>query len=176
MSNDSNLLRVLRRTNPVPEPEALVDSAAAEELALKKPGSVVNWRVRGDEYLGDGYRIRLLEPRRWQITYRDAVLAYHHSLKTAFATVERHRRRAMRRNDLLRLAAVFVLVVLGSAAAFEFFEPRSLWGALALAGVFYVAVSTLIRFLAILSGDVNDPYQRAMPWERRRWWQRLLDR
>ena len=106
MTRDSKLLTILHRSNPVPAPQTLVGSDVARELALKKPGSVIDWRERDDEYIGDGYRIRLLEPQKWQITYRDYLLAYHPSLKAAFSMVERHRRETLRRRALLRYAGL----------------------------------------------------------------------
>lgn len=176
MTRESKLLTILHRSNPIPELETLVDSDAARELASKRPGSVIDWQARDDEYFGDGYRIRLLEPRKWQITHRDRLLAYHQSQKAAFSMVERHRREALRRQDLLLYSGIFAVAAVVAAAMVPFIGRGNAFPVLILGVLVFAAISALIRFTAVLSRSVTDPYRRTLPWERGSRWRRLLRR
>ncbi len=164
-----NLLNVLQDTNPIPDPVELEDSDEARELALRRPGSVIAWRVIGDEYHGDGYRIRLLEPRKWEITRRGRLLEHHHSLKAAFAIVEHDRREALRRRDLVFYATTAVLAAIGLILTAYYYDRGNVFWVPGILAVLYVGLSAVVRFFANLSRNINDPYRRRLPWERRRY-------
>ncbi len=173
MSRTNQLLDRLGRANPVPDPADLADSDVAAELAMRRAGSVLNWDISDGEYQADGYRIRLVEPGNWEITFRAAVIAFNGSRKAAFRIAEDHRRQAIRRRDLIRLALTFVLTIAGWIGAGLI--ARELW-VLALPVVLFVSFATLIRFFAVLSRNVMDPYRRLLPWEKRSWRRRLFER
>lgn len=139
-------------------------SDTAVEQSMTKAGSILDWNIRGDDYVADGYRIRLLQPRRWEISHEGAVIAYHFSRKEAFGIVEDHYRDTIRRRDLIRLGFTFVLAILAWIALGSMMEE--LW-VVGLPFVFYVALSSFIRFLAVFSRNASDPYRRRLPWEKR---------
>ena len=141
-----------------------VDHAAE---GLPRPGSVLEWGVERDEYLADGYRIRLLAPAKWEITHRGSVLSTSKSLKMAFSIVERHRRRALRKRDLIFYGTVvFLSLFIGLAIGEAVTAGNGVW-VLALVPVLFLGVSALVRFTATLGGNLDDPYRRRLPWERR---------
>lgn len=166
MNFDVPLMAVLQRSNPVPDPEQLADSDEAKELALRRPGSVLDWQIEDDDYVGDGYRISLLAPSNWEITHQDRHLAYDQSRRSAFAVVERHRREALRRFDLIKWAEVMVGALLVWLVANQLIAPGIAWWLLAFV-LLFVGISTLVRFGAALSRSVVDEYRRPLPWERR---------
>jgi hypothetical protein len=171
MSRYRRLLDALGRVNPVPDAAEMADPDAAAQLAMGRPGSVLDWRISGEEYLAGDYRIRLIEPRKWEITHRGATIAYHPSRASAFVIVEDHCRDAIRRRDLIRLALTFVIAIAGWMTAGLVAEE--MW-VLALPVVLYFTLSSFIRFFAVLSRNVNDPYRRRMPWEKRPRGERLF--
>lgn len=179
MNVDSNLLASLRRSNPMPTPEHLVESDAARALAFRSPLSLLDWRIIGEnEYEANPYRIQLAAPGRWEITFRGTPLAHHHSLKSAFAIVERHYRESIRRRDLLRLGGVVLGVLLLLTAIDQYvakitdwrFDPHgegiTLFWLVVMFVAIFMGLSALIRFFAVLSRNVNDPYRQRAPWER----------
>ncbi len=150
----------IRRIVDVVDPD---DFGTAVEQAIEKAGSVLDWSIRGGDYVADDYRIRLLEPRRWEISHGGAVIAYHFSRNEAFGIVEDHYRDSVRRRDLMRLGLIFVLAILVWIGLGSMMEE--LW-VLGLPFVVYFALSSFIRFFAVFSRNANDPYRRRLPWER----------
>ncbi|NNC91365.1 MAG: hypothetical protein HKN80_02610 [Acidimicrobiia bacterium] len=139
------------------------DHPDADDVAMSVPGSILDWRVRGEDYLAGSYRIRLLEPRKWEVTHQGAVIAFYSSRKAAFGIAEDHWREAIRRRDLIRLALTFVLAF--SAWMIAGLLVEELW-VLALPVVLYFTLSSFIRFFAVFSRNVNNPYRRRLPWEK----------
>lgn len=175
MNTDEGLLEALGRANPVLDPEDLVDSYAASELAMRKHDSVLDWRAEGNDYIADGYRIRLRQQGGWEMSLRGAVIGSDESLKDAFGLVEHHRRRALRRRDLRRYALTFVLAVMAGGVIVGVVDEVGelfLWGAFVL--LVFIALRSLARINAAWSGNPYDPYRRRLPWERRSWGERLL--
>ena len=166
-----SVMTLLQQSNPVPDPAELADSDEARELAMRRPGSVLDWHIHDDEYVGDGYRIRLLEPEKWEVTHRETVLETPRSLKRAFAKVERHRRDTLRRRDLWVWGSLFVAALVTGISVSQLAPAASI---AVLPVVFFVGISALIRVAAALSRSVTDPYQRRLPWEPKPWWRRLL--
>lgn len=167
-------MTLLRDSNPVPDPTTLIGSVAAQELASRRPESVVDWRQHDDGYVGDGYRIRLRSAARWEITLRNRHLHTVPSLRSAFSIVEHHRREALRRGHLIWMTAWFVV---GTTAGFVLSsranDTQSLLLVPSAIACFFVGLAALVRFLAVLGRNLDDPYRRPLPWERVTWWQRF---
>ena len=145
MTFNTSIMTILEDSNPVPDPEALVGSSAAAELAMRRPESIIDWHHEGEGYAGDGYRIQLLEPGTWQVTSRRKDLGGHRSLKLAFAVAERHRRAALRRRSLVIWGALTLMLLTATAVAASYSEE---WGST-------VGFVALLAFLSVLSGFVS---------------------
>ena len=98
------------------------------------------------------HRRRLPEPSKWEVSLRGARLADYHSLKTAFSTVEHHRRETLRQHDL---AFWFCVLALDIVAAFASEATGILALTLLLAVVLYVSVSGIVRIYAILGRSLS---------------------
>lgn len=173
--NNDQLLETLGRTNPVLDPDDLIGSDAADELATRKPDSLLDWSIRGDGYVADHYRIRFLGESDWKITYKGTNLGSAEKLKWAFSVVEHHHREAIRRRDLIRYGLTFVLAILAGGAIIAVVdEVQQLWLWPAYVLLFATALGGAVRFYVTLTGNLDDPYRRPLPWERRRRWRERI--
>ena len=68
----------------------------ARQLDMKPPGSILDWRIFDDGFIGGDYRIVHLGPRNWLVTRRNSIVGTYRRLKTAFVSAERHHRRMLR--------------------------------------------------------------------------------
>ena len=168
-----NIMSIVGEANPLPDPQTLVGSNEADELALRRPESIIQWHAAENGYTGNGYHIRLAEPFGWDVTLDGNPYAEHQSLKAAFSDVERHYRRSLELRNLKIWGVVLAVTVL---AAFGIVALPGGEGNILLALPVFVGVSGLIRVFAIVLGDINDPYKRRLPWERQPWWKRVFSR
>lgn len=167
-------MALLQHSNPIPDPASLAGSEAARELASRRPESVIDWQRDDDDYVGDGYRIHLAEPARWEITNGGRRLHIVSSLRSAFSIVEHHRRETLRRRHLVLMAAWFIVGTTGGFLVSSIADEtrQVLLVPIAIAS-FFLGLAAFVRFLAVLGRNVNDPYRRRLPWERLSWWQRF---
>lgn len=173
--NTDRLLDTLGRANPVPDSNDLIGSDVADELASRKPDSVLDWTMTAGEYRAKGYRIHLLGESEWEITHKGTTLGSTERLTWAFSVAELHRGQAIRRRDLIRHGLTFLLAILAGGAIIAVVDEAKqlyLWVAYVL--VFSVTVGSSVRFYAALTGTVDDPYRRLLWWERRRRWRERL--
>ena len=144
---------------------------------LFRPASLLDWWQVGDELRGGPYRIRLIEPHRWEISRDGIVVAEEPTRSSSLHRAELHHREVLRRRDIVVWSGVILLSVAAVAALAEWVERATIvWvGVLALA--MFVGVSGVVRLVAALTGSRHDPYRRKAPWEkRRRWWHRWSSR
>jgi len=175
MKTDQSLLSVLGRANPVSDPGDLVGSDAANELARRKPDSVLDWSISGDDYVADGYRIRFLAGNDWEIIHKETTLGSAEKLTWAFSIVEHHRREAIRRRDLIRYGLTFVLAIIAGGVIISVVdELQQLYLWLTFVFLFAIALASSVRFYAALHGSIEDPYRRLLWWERRRRWRERI--
>ena len=137
------------------------------------PMSWLEWRREGDdEYAGGAYRIRLIEPYRWEVLHGGRHLFYDRSLNSSLTRADHHYRDGLRRRDLMMWFTLFVASI-GLAALVETTrETLELWGVPLLALAMYGSVSAVVRFYAAWTRNRFDPYRRRAPWESRGWWQK----
>ncbi len=166
-----DMMTLLQESNPVPDPVELIDSPEGQALATRRPNSIIDWYDVEGEYAGDGYRIRNVEPRDWEVLHRGKVLRHTTKQSSAFSVVEHHRREALWRRDLRVRASVALLAIVAFFVLAAFAEVPGIWFAgLIVVGIGFVAT---VRFLSVLNRHVDDPYRRPPPWERVSWWTRF---
>jgi hypothetical protein len=170
MAFPGGLANALQPPNPAPDPDEATGADEAGEPAMRRPGSVIDWRIEDGDYVGDGYRIHLVEAHHWEITRRGARMAGEPTLTAAFSVVERHRRDALRRRDLATWAGVASSALVAGIAIGQLVTEGSVLWVLVAGAVLYAGVSAVVRFFAALAPNVANPYRRRMPWERRRRW------
>lgn len=130
--------------------------------------SWLDWSRRGNEYVGGRYRVRLIEPYRWEVVHDGEHLFFDASLKSALIRTDDHHRERLRRRDLFTWGALTA----GSASAAAIiellggFEP--LWSILLLWIIVYLCVSGIVRFFAAAGRHPTHPYRRRAPRKSRR--------
>ena len=138
-------------------------AAATPAFLTDRPTSLLSWREAEEGFVGGDYRIRLLGPYQWEISHRGRVLEINRSRRAAFEVVEDHFRARMRLRDSVRWAGVALgaAVVGGIAASWPNLHAAWLVGILSAA--MFAGVSALVRMVAALTGNRNDPYRRREP-------------
>lgn len=136
------------------------------------PMSWLDWRRDGDEYAGGVYRIRLIEPYRWEVLRNGRHLFYDRSLTSSLTRADHHYRERLRARDLIMWAVVFVLSIGLAGAVEEMRDTLGLWGVPLLALSMYGAIGAVVRSYAAWTRSRFDPYRRRAPWEPRGWWQK----
>ncbi len=133
--------------------------------------SWLDWSQDADEYAGGEYRIRLVEPYRWEVLHRGAHLRFDTRLSSALAQAEHHFGERLRAHDLVGWG----LILLGSVAAIALMGATvgltRLWSIPVLCVLLYVGLSAMARLFAAASRDRYNPYRRRAPREPRNWWQ-----
>ena len=136
------------------------------------PMSWVDWKRDGDEYVGGDYRIRLIEPYRWEVVRAGSHLFYDTRLSGALTRADHHYRDRLRIRDLITWGAVLVLSVLLAAGVEMAGERSGLWSIPLLAVALYGGLSAFVRMVAAATRSRFDPYRRRAPWESRMWWRK----
>ncbi|NNC93223.1 MAG: hypothetical protein HKN80_12110 [Acidimicrobiia bacterium] len=131
------------------------------------PMSWLDWVKEGDEYVGGEYRIRLIEPYRWEVLRKGKPAFFDTRLSGALARTEDHYRDRLRVRDLLTWSAVLAGSVLLGVVVELSRDAIGLWGFPLQAAALYVGMSAIVRFYAALTRNRFDPYRRRAPWERR---------
>ena len=152
-------------------------SVTANHRGLKSPGPLVasswlDWSRDDDEYVGGDYRIRLIEPYRWEVLFRGDHLRFDDRLSAALAHAEHHYIEAVRIRDMTKWGLVTLVSAVGLALLVStegltgfFTFPLSLV-------IIVTGLAALARFVAVATRNLYDPYRRRAPWEPRRWWER----
>lgn len=136
------------------------------------PMSWLDWERDGDEYAGGSYRIRLIEPHRWEALREGKHIFYDTRLSNALVRTEEHYRNRLRVRDLFTWSAVFAASILLVVALDKWRDNVGLWGYLLLVVAMFASMSAVVRFYAAATGNRFDPYRRRAPWEKRRRWGR----
>ena len=151
-------------------------SAPTTTTGPKSPGPVVafswlDWSRDGQEYVAGRYRIRLVEPHRWEVLDDGQHLRFDERLSSALAWGGHHYIEALRRRDmivssLVVVASVVVLLLFGVASGFD---TAVMAAAIPVSSI--IGLSGLARFLGAATRNRYDPYRRRAPWEPRKWWE-----
>lgn len=146
----------------------------AEQLDMQPTGSYLDWRIYDDGFIADPYRIVWHGPRQWRVTGEDGVVGTYRSLKTAFASAEHHyreslRRRFLRINGLVLIGAIVAWLAVD--AIFPIAGP-GLW-IVVLFPIVLVGMTSLVRCIVAMSGNVNNPYIQ-IAYDPRPRWRRVL--
>ncbi len=166
-----DMMTLLQESNPIPDPTELIDSPEGQALALRRPNSVVDWYARDGDFEGDGYRIRFVSSKNWEVSHRGELIGNSSRKSAAFSVVEHHRREALWRRDMWVRASIAVLAFIALVVLAAFSEVPGLW----FLGIIIIGIgfSATVRFLSVLNRHVDDPYRRQPPWERVSWWRRF---
>ena len=144
-----------------------------EQLAMQPPGAILDWWIFDDGFIADDYRIVLLGPAQWEVRRSADVVGIYRSLKTAFVSAEHHHRESIRQGLLRRNGIAFALAVIAWFAVDVVFGVTGAgFTVLVLFPIVFIGMRSMARFLASLSGNINNPYL-SVPYKLRRpWWQR----
>lgn len=128
-----------------------------QQLDMKPPGSILNWRIFDDGFIADGYRILHLGPRNWLVTHDDSIVGCYGRLKTSFVSAERHRRQSIR-SDRIRTT---VVTVAGCVFAWVLFIHVLAWKAPGLWILFpitLIGATSILSAIARLAGNPRTSY------------------
>ena len=132
------------------------------------PMGWLTWVRDGDDHVSGPYRVRLVEPHRWEVLRDNRHLFFAPRLSAALTLADHHHRDRLRAIDLIIWTAV-LLASTGVAGVVELAGDRAgLWVIPLLALAVYGAISAVVRIYAALSRNRFDPYRRRAPWEKHR--------
>ncbi len=140
---------------------------STEQFPVEPPAGLLAWSRDGADYLAGRYRISLLEPSRWEISYRGDPIDHDPSLRASFRIAELHWRKVLRKRDAIAWGALIVGATAAGAIANAVLGVGNIPWYLVMIVLVWVAVSALVRMVSALTDNPRDPYRRRMPWERR---------
>lgn len=135
-----------------------------------RPMSWLDWHEDVDGFAGGDYRIRLLEPFRWEVSRAGRHVLFHETRSGAMDEAETHYREGLRRRDMWVFGLIALLAGTAVLLAIAFVPLDDLWRVLLFALLVHVVLSSLGRFVAAATRNRLDPYRRRAPWEPRSWW------
>lgn len=128
-----------------------------QQLDMRPPGSILDWRIFDDGFIADGYRVLHLGPRNWLVTHDESIIGCYGRLKTAFISAERHRR------QVIRLERVKSMIATVSACALSWlllihvleWQAPAVW---ILFPITLIGASAVVKAIARLAGNPATSY------------------
>jgi hypothetical protein len=127
----------------------------------------LRWVRDEDDLVAGRYRIRLLEPGRWETTYRERPLRLDPRRSMAVAGAEHHYRGTQRIQQIVRWGSLAGVAFVVAAVATHWF---SLLSVLLLAVAVWVVLGSAVRVFAAANRSLLDPYRFRDSWEPPDWW------
>ena len=137
---------------------------SADQLDLRPPGSILDWRIFDDGFAAGDYRIVHLGPRQWAVSHGSRVVGVYRRLRTAFVSAERHRRQE------IRFSHVWATVVTVAAAALTWLLVDELVGwenpvpyLLIVFPAVVIALSAVAHLAGRMAGNPSSAYLPTVP-------------